>query len=737
MAKIEAWLSCDLKKPVQVQGLSGNVFSMDNNGSRINVRIYDNGEKTTVSGSVTANCILADGSTINVNGSLTTDNGQSVAYVDIPQSCLLVPGPIRIAIKLTASGVITTLAAVVTTVYRTQTDIVITPSAQIITDWNAEISAAIATQNATIANQDTKINDLKSAIGDDESSIRNLLLSVIGKGISDEVTFTSENGSFSGEVGSAIEIGTQTTWKHTSVAVSADEVYAVIFKTTGNASNKNEYVAFTNNSNIILAKAGIPEDTQIYTSRIVKVPSGATKMYVRSFATSVSAISIYKVKDTMSNVIIENEENIGKLSDATEYVNKFSFNFGVTTQTVSGVTFSIDENGILTVNGTPSEKIHFDIMGGKRTENIRNIIANVPIIAQRELISGTANGFPVFRNTYDYAQSTEGSAVELDKTFIPTANGCLFLRINTGTSFTNAKFKFSVSIGAVKYTIVPHKLSAIDLSLREKLKLEDESKTVLDNTIQSKNRMLFSAHRGAEGQAPYGSYPSYELACQQGWDMIQIAQARQSADGTWYCLHDESVDAQTNGTGNIASLSDSYIDGIYQDVGVNIGQYTHEQMKLPTLESVLKLAYRYGVMVSIRLGSLPNYDGQGTIPTSWTSFINLCKKYRPERMMFSGTYDQIRTLKAFTPNWHGEVYIVTADVQATIDALKANGYTNCSILVVESKVNQTAIQAAHDAGYYFVTAQVDNPTVEKFIEYSNMGVDIAQTGISSVHSIAE
>ena len=171
MAKIEAWLSCDLKKPVQVQGLSGNVFSMDNNGSRINVRIYDNGEKTTVSGSVTANCILADGSTINVNGSLTTDNGQSVAYVDIPQSCLLVPGPIRIAIKLTASGVITTLAAVVTTVYRTQTDIVITPSAQIITDWNAEISAAIATQNATIANQDTKINDLKSALGANTDNI--------------------------------------------------------------------------------------------------------------------------------------------------------------------------------------------------------------------------------------------------------------------------------------------------------------------------------------------------------------------------------------------------------------------------------------------------------------------------------------------------------------------------------------------------------------------------------------
>ena len=77
MAVVENRFVCDLSKPVQAQALKGNVFSLDNLGSRISVLIYDNGQPATISGSVTANCILPDGSTVNVNGGLTTENGGS------------------------------------------------------------------------------------------------------------------------------------------------------------------------------------------------------------------------------------------------------------------------------------------------------------------------------------------------------------------------------------------------------------------------------------------------------------------------------------------------------------------------------------------------------------------------------------------------------------------------------------------------------------------------------------
>lgn len=166
MAVVENKFVCDLKKPVQAQALKGNVFSLDNLGSRLSVLIYENGVPATISGSITADCILPDGSTVTVNGGLTTENGGSKAYVDVPQSCLLIPGILKIAIKCTSSSVITTLAAIVANVYMTKTDNVITPSQQVITDWNAEISASLANQNA-------EISDLKSALNDVTNETRN------------------------------------------------------------------------------------------------------------------------------------------------------------------------------------------------------------------------------------------------------------------------------------------------------------------------------------------------------------------------------------------------------------------------------------------------------------------------------------------------------------------------------------------------------------------------------------
>ena len=181
MAKIESWFDCDLKRPVQVQVLSGNVFSLDNNGSRIGVKFYDNGQKTTVTGSVSGRFILANGQTIDaITGTLATVNGQSVAYLDVPQSVLHVPGPLKITIQLTDSSVVTTVAAILATVYQTKTDDEIVPSQQVIDDWNAAITQAIGTQNLAIANQDAKIDDLKSAL---TSRFYGKKLSIIGDSI--------------------------------------------------------------------------------------------------------------------------------------------------------------------------------------------------------------------------------------------------------------------------------------------------------------------------------------------------------------------------------------------------------------------------------------------------------------------------------------------------------------------------------------------------------------------------
>ena len=123
MARMETWLEQDLKKPLNVRMLTGNLFSMDNEGNLIGVTVLDGGEPATLGGSVSANVIRSDGGTVAVTGTLEDNQ----AYVILPQAAYAVPGLVTIIIKLTSSGVITTLAAMTAIVYRTSTATAIDP----------------------------------------------------------------------------------------------------------------------------------------------------------------------------------------------------------------------------------------------------------------------------------------------------------------------------------------------------------------------------------------------------------------------------------------------------------------------------------------------------------------------------------------------------------------------------------------------------------------------------------
>lgn len=141
MAIAETWFNCDLKKPIIVHQMNGNVFSHDDGGSLIGVNVFSDGEPVTLSGTVNGYCIIPDGSTIAIAG---TRSGNK-AFITLPKSVLLLSGMINIVIKLTDNNVVTTLAAIVSSVFKTRTDISVTPSQQTIDDWEAQITSTLAT----------------------------------------------------------------------------------------------------------------------------------------------------------------------------------------------------------------------------------------------------------------------------------------------------------------------------------------------------------------------------------------------------------------------------------------------------------------------------------------------------------------------------------------------------------------------------------------------------------------
>ena len=155
MAIIETWLNQDINKAVKVRYIDGNMFSMDNGGNRINVTVMDGDSPATLSGTVSANVIRSDGSTVAVTG---TYSGNTASVV-LPQSCYVIPGVISIVVKITDSTTVTTIAAVVANVYQSTTDTVVDPGTVI-----PSIETLIAQINAAVASIPADYSDLWASI---------------------------------------------------------------------------------------------------------------------------------------------------------------------------------------------------------------------------------------------------------------------------------------------------------------------------------------------------------------------------------------------------------------------------------------------------------------------------------------------------------------------------------------------------------------------------------------------
>lgn len=149
MAVFETWLRNDLKKPVKVKQLEGNLFSADNGGNLIGVEVMNNGQAASLSGGVTGYIIRADGETVIITGTLSGNK----ASIVLPASAYVVVGQASIVIKVGD----TTVGACVGYVYRTTTDAIVDPG-HVIPSLE-ELLAQIATMqqlNQTVTAQESR-----------------------------------------------------------------------------------------------------------------------------------------------------------------------------------------------------------------------------------------------------------------------------------------------------------------------------------------------------------------------------------------------------------------------------------------------------------------------------------------------------------------------------------------------------------------------------------------------------
>jgi glycerophosphoryl diester phosphodiesterase len=77
------------------------------------------------------------------------------------------------------------------------------------------------------------------------------------------------------------------------------------------------------------------------------------------------------------------------------------------------------------------------------------------------------------------------------------------------------------------------------------------------------------AHRGASAQAPMNTLPAFELAATLGADGIEL-DVRKTKDGAIVVIHDNTVDATTNGTGRVADLTLAEIQALNAGKGARV-----------------------------------------------------------------------------------------------------------------------------------------------------------------------
>ena len=94
------------------------------------------------------------------------------------------------------------------------------------------------------------------------------------------------------------------------------------------------------------------------------------------------------------------------------------------------------------------------------------------------------------------------------------------------------------------------------------------------------------AHRGDLDRYPENTLEAIQAAAELPVDGIEF-DAVMSADGTWWVVHDATLDRTTNVSGSVTELSDEQIGAAVIDGGIGFDAERHAGLGIPRLEDVL------------------------------------------------------------------------------------------------------------------------------------------------------
>ena len=127
--------------------------------------------------------------------------------------------------------------------------------------------------------------------------------------------------------------------------------------------------------------------------------------------------------------------------------------------------------------------------------------------------------------------------------------------------------------------------------------LSADFSNILTKFNQTKIFKGFTAHRGFNGLAPENTLKSISKAIELGFVVCEI-DIQKTKDGQWVLMHDYTVDATTNGSGNVKEMTLEEIKKLKVDVPTQLID-NEEVISVPTFEEVVKLCAKHQVGLNI------------------------------------------------------------------------------------------------------------------------------------------
>lgn len=143
MAVFEKWFTQDLiTGKREVRHCEDIVFSGDNLSNLVGVYLFEDGVPYSGGGTVSANVILSNGTTVPLTGTIS---GNAVS-VSLPESCFVAPGNIAVFIRVTSGDVKTVVLSAIFGCVASETGTIVDPGTVIdsVSDLINEIDTALA-----------------------------------------------------------------------------------------------------------------------------------------------------------------------------------------------------------------------------------------------------------------------------------------------------------------------------------------------------------------------------------------------------------------------------------------------------------------------------------------------------------------------------------------------------------------------------------------------------------------